>query len=135
MLALFLLITQVMASCYVSQGYKCSDVIGLYICLRAQDRVNSYITTLNSSLDFLDLNCENATTSTDSSYIISGSQFYSEPLRQRCSQAMKVYETLKMQNPGVKFQPIHCEALTNVASLLNPSIMILILGSLFLNAF
>jgi len=101
------------ASCYEPKAYKCSDEIGLFLCIRAQDKVNSYIDILNSSIPYLDLDCENGTTTTDSSYIISGSQYFSEHLRQQCFYAMRVYDTLKKQNPTVKFHPLHCETLVN----------------------
>ena len=98
----------VIALCSTDKIYfRCVDESGLFLCLRAQDQVNTLIQKINdSSVPLMELNCTKFIVSDSSSF---ERMQYSKKNNDACLTAQNLFDSLVEKHSLTKLLPIECE--------------------------
>ncbi len=113
MIVLLFFAVSVLSSCAVTENGYCADEVGLFLCLRAQDRVNWLIEKTNDSSPPLFLNCSRHIFSTDYKYQskLGLNIFYSIQSNVECYLAMKLFNALVEKYSLKNVLPVECEVI------------------------
>lgn len=102
------------ASCLPADGeVQCSDDSGLLLCLRAQDRVNWLIDTINETIPYLSLNCTQHVISNDRKWQSNVRLYvhYSTQNNAACYRALKIFADLTKTHLLSNVLPIEYETI------------------------